>query len=234
MLKEAWPAIAKAHLKPYIAVRGSAKTADKLPEPTIVQAIFHLIAYYENTELAERALSLFGGASPEHFSSWYEVRLASAREIEDTLISLGATNRKISSVAFQIKQMLQTSMEMFEDPVTGLNEVTDAEQINAFIEQIDWETEWFPDYLRGFWEKITVVEELTTLVLLRLGVVKQEDSLITLRKELKNITGMSGHNAHLLMVATAKNYCKPENPECGSCPCRNDCASAKTNLPVAV
>lgn len=229
MFKEAWPLIAKAHLKPYLSIRGSSKQAESPAQPTLIQAIFHLISYYENVDLAQKAITLFGGSNPEIFSSWNEVRMATAREIHDELKILGAVSPELFSVASQIKEMLQICFEMFEEVPEGLNEISGLDQINQFIEKIGWEAEWFPDYLRGFWDKVTVVDQLTTLVLTRLGVVEAQDSSSTIKKQLKTVTGMSGHNAHLLMVATAKNYCKSDQPLCQICPCQKECKFAITS-----
>ena len=112
-------------------------TEECAKDPIITdRVIFYLINYFDSPSVARKAVRLFLGIDDHQFCDWNEVRVATLREIEEALKSVGG-GINTWELAVTIKDFLQNAIETIDtvDIEDGLNDLKPGE-VNAYLKQL--------------------------------------------------------------------------------------------------
>jgi len=107
----------------------------ELPDTT-TNLLRYLITFFENDAVARDSVRIFCGVDGNQFAGWSEVRVASLREIQDTLIQTGGKNCTWQ-LAITIKDFLQNCFDtIFTLDLDEFRKDSEVDERIAFVQQL--------------------------------------------------------------------------------------------------
>ena len=189
--------------------------------------VFYLLFYGNHVTNAKKAVKAL--TDPDVFGDWNEVRVATVRELEDTL-----TEHRVeqpSVFAARLKKFLQYVFEELDDTALESVATLKPEKAKKFLAQLEGLPPWAPTYLLCALDMESMVpwDPHTERVAQRLRIVDPAAPLAQRKKVLRAALQSVGEpdedplRLHHLFVEHGKKTCHEEDPKCLKCPLADDC-----------
>lgn len=195
------------------------------PEPRAVleQLLYAVLREGATREQADRAFRLL----QERFFDWNEIRVSSARELEEVLDELPDAGQRAQRLISLLQEVFETTFSFDLEILHKKGFKQAAKQLARYQAANDFAVAWVVQQSLG--GHAIAVDSATQRVLRRLGLIEndQEDAE-ALRASLEHLIPKArGALFNDLVSALADELCVDDEPICPSCPLRHECATGQ-------
>src|SRR5262245_42455849 len=159
----------------------------------------------------------------EHFFDWNEIRVSSAREVEEALAGLPEGEARAQRLIGFLQEVFETTFSFDLEKVTkkGLKEAS--RQLAKFQAANDYVVAWVVQQTLG--GHAIPLDPPTLRCVRRLGLIdSSEDDLEAVRASLEHLVPKARGPLFVEVVSNvAGDYCWEEEPNCAACPLAQDC-----------
>jgi endonuclease III len=195
--------------------------ADPEPRPVLEQLLYAVLREGTTRELADRA---FHGLQ-ERFFDWNEIRVSSAREVEDAISHLPQAEMRAHRLISLLQEVFETTFSFDLESLhkKGLKQA--AKQLSRYeaVKGNDFAVAWVMQRTLG--GHAVALDEPTIRCLRRLGLIENDQQDIeALRASVEHLVPKArGPLFNELVSFLAGEYCWEEEPNCPACPLSHDC-----------
>jgi endonuclease III len=191
--------------------------------PVFEQFLYAVCREGTTQEKADRAFR----ALSERFFDWNEIRVSSARELEDALADLPEPESRAARLISLLQEIFETTFSFDLESLhkKGLKQA--AKQLSRYQAANDYAVSWVVQHALG--GHAIPVDAPTLRVLRRLGLLEdnQDDSEV-LRASLEHLIPKTrGPLFGELLSALAEELCGETDPNCASCPLCHECPTGQ-------
>jgi endonuclease-3 len=194
------------------------------PEPearTVFEQLLYSVCREGATpEQADRAFR----ALQDRFFDWNEIRVSSPREVEEAFAELSHPDARAQRLIGLLQEVFETTFSFDLEALLKKGMKQAAKQIARYQAANDYTVAWVTQ--RSLEGHAIPLDAPTLRALKRLGLIDDEnEDPETLRGSLEHLVPkIRGPLFTDLMSALADELCHEDEPACGSCPLRGDCA----------
>lgn len=191
------------------------------PRPVLEQFIYGICREGATRAQADRAFANLRSA----FFDWNEVRVSSAREIEEALEDLPDAEGRAQRLLSFLQEVFETTfgydLESLHKKKGGLKEA--ARFLSKYEAANEYVNAWVVQQSLG--GHAIPLDEPTLRVVRRLGLVDpDEDDLDAIRSSLEHLVPKAKGALFVDLVSDlAQDACMEEAPNCAGCPLHSDC-----------
>lgn len=193
------------------------------PRPVLEQLIYAICREGASHEQADRAYRNL----QERFFDWNEVRVSSAREIEETLADLPEAEIRAQRLISFLQEVFETTFSFDLEPLHKKGIKQAAKQLARYQAANDYAVLWVLQQSLG--GHAVPLDAPTLRVLRRLGIIEEDvDNLEAIRASLEHQIPKS--KAALfgdLISYIADKVCWDDSPNCAACPVASECPTGK-------
>jgi endonuclease-3 len=193
--------------------------------PVLEQLLYAVCREGTTRELADRAFRNLH----DRFFDWNEIRVSSAREVEEALADLPNPETRAQRLISVLQEVFETtfSFDLESLQKKGLKQA--AKQLARYQAASDYAVAWVIQQALG--GHAIPLDGPTLRVLRRLGFIdNDQDDAEAIRASLEHlIPKVRGPLFGELLSALADELCVEEDPHCTSCPLADDCPTGQEN-----
>jgi endonuclease III len=194
------------------------------PRPILEEFIYALCRENATPEQADRAYSYL----VERFYDWNEVRVSSARELEDAFAGLSAPEARAQRLLSFLQEVFETTFSFDLEGLQkkkGLKEA--AKALARYQAADDFVSAWVVQ--RSLGGHAIPIDAPTLRCAQRLGLVDAgQDDPEAARATLEHLVPKAKGPAFTDAISqVAEDYCWEDDPQCHSCPLSADCPTAQ-------
>lgn len=200
--------------------------AEPEPRPVLEQLLYAVLREGATREQADRAFRTL----QERFFDWNEIRVSSARELEEVLDELPDTDQRSQRLISLLQEVFETTFSFDLEILHKKGFKQAAKQLARYQAANDFAVAWVVQQSLG--GHAIALDGPTLRVLRRLGMIEngQEDAE-ALRASLEHLVPkVRGPLFNDLVSALADELCVEDEPICPECPLRNECATGQEVL----
>jgi endonuclease-3 len=187
--------------------------------PVLEQLLYAVLRQGATREQADRAYRTL----QERFFDWNEIRVSSAREIEEALSDLPDAEERAQRLISLLQEVFETTFSFDLESLhkKGLKQA--AKHLARYQAANDYAVAWVVQQSLG--GHAIPLDTPALRVLRRLGLIENEhEDVETLRASLEHLVPKArGALFNDLLSALADELCTEEEPACGSCPLAHEC-----------
>jgi len=203
---------------------------DPEPRPVLEQLLYAVCregTTRERADLAFRHLQ-------ERYFDWNEVRVSSAREIEETFGDLPHADVRAQRLIGLLQEVFETTFSFDLEGLQKKGLKQAAKQIGRYQAANDYAVAWVIQQALG--GHAIPLDDPSIRVLRRLGFLESDsEDLEALRTGLEHVVPKArGPLFNEIVSAFAEDICLDDDPLCSSCPLCHDCPTGQENSRVAV
>ncbi|HMC63541.1 MAG TPA: hypothetical protein VKI65_01235 [Gemmataceae bacterium] len=193
------------------------------PRPVLEQLIYAICREGATREQADRAYRNL----QERFFDWNEVRVSSAREIEETLADLPEAEIRAQRLISFLQEVFETTFSFDLEILQKKGVKQAAKQLARFQAANDYAVAWVVQQSLG--GQAIPLDAPTLRALRRLGLIDDDtENLEVLRASLEHqIPKAKSALFSELVSALASECCWEDEPDCVSCPLSSDCPTGR-------
>ncbi len=198
---------------------GPASEAAQDARPVLQQFIFGLCREDATLEQAERAYRNLC----DRFFDWNEVRVSSARELEEAFAGLSNPEGRAQRLVAFLQEVFETTFSFELDGLQKKGLKQAAKQLGRFQAANDYVSAWVLQ--RSLGGHAIPLDAPTLRCARRLGLVDgDDDGRESARASLEHLVPKAKGPQFTDAVSTlAGEYCWEDEPNCGACPLAHDC-----------
>jgi endonuclease-3 len=205
-------------------------TAAPEERPVLTQFVYGICREGATREQADRAFRNLH----DRFFDWNEVRVSSAREIEEVLSDLPDPEQRAQRLISFLQEVFETTFSFDLESLhkKGLKQA--AKQLLRYQAANDYVVAWVTLYTLG--GHAIPVDGPVLRVLRRLGLIdSDQEEPETLRAALEHVVPkVRGPLFGELVSAVADEFCWEDDPNCSSCPLVSECATGQESKRATV
>lgn len=215
----------------FTALKKRYEPAEPEPRPVLEQFLYAVCREGATREQADRAFR----ALQERFFDWNEIRVSSAREVEEALGDLSGADIKAQRLISLLQEVFETTFSFDLETLHKKGVKQSAKQLARYQAASDFAIAWIVQQSLG--GHAVPLDEPCLRALRRLGLVEaDQEDCEALRASLEHLVPKV--RATLfgeLLSALAEELCIDGEPICSSCPLAPECPTAQENAraPVA-
>lgn len=194
--------------------------------PVLEQLLYAICREGATREQGDRAYR----ALQEKFFDWNEIRVSSAREVEECFEDMDNTEARAQRVIALLQEVFETTFSFDLEFLRKKGLKQAAKQLGRYQAANDYAIAWVVQQSLG--GHAVPLDDAGVRVLRRLGLADEED-LETLRTSLEHFVPKArGALFNELLSHIASEFCWDDEPNCSACPMCSDCSTgqdAKSN-----
>jgi endonuclease-3 len=207
----------------FTALKGRYGAGEPVSRPVLDQFLYAVCREGTTREKADRAYRNL----TEHFFDWNEVRVSSAREVEESLGELPDPESRAHRLISLLQEVFETTFSFDLESLhkKGLKQA--AKQLARYQAATDFAVAWVIQQSLG--GHAVALDAPTVRVLRRLGLLEtDQDDPEALRASLEHlIPKVRGPLFNELVSALADELCGEAEPNCPACPFSGECPTGQ-------
>lgn len=196
---------------------------DPVPLPVLEQLLYAICREGTTREQADLAYQILR----DRFFDWNEIRVSSAREIEEALSCLPNAELRAQRLISLLQEVFETTFSFDLELLHKKGMKQAAKQLSRYQAMNDYAVAWVVQQSLG--GHAVPLDEPTQRVLRRLGLLEEEgEDLEALRGSIEHLIPKArGPLFNELISALALDLCVEDEPRCPSCPLNLDCPTGQ-------